>query len=231
MMSRIEISIVAPAYNEGGNIGKFVRECVKVIESLSMECEIVIVDDGSTDDTRMKLTELSKKYPRLRVVVHERNLGYRRSLLDAIENACGSFVLTIDSDLQYDVGMLPRFVEKMGEGYDVVSGVRILKEDSIARKMLSKGFTLLVNILFGSHFRDTNCIYRLFRKEAMKDIVLESEGFTLPTEQLIRWHHANANIGYVEVTQHGRTSGSSSFGLFSQIIAGIMVLFKLRTGY
>lgn len=227
-MTDVELSIVAPAYNEQENIGVFVEDAAKTIGLLNKACEIVVVDDGSRDRTGEILAGLSRRYSQLKVVTHEKNMGYRASMVDGIQFSRGSLIATLDSDLQYDVSELPRFLEKIACGFDAVVGVRSVKEDTLLRRVLSRGLTLYVNILFSADFPDTNCVFRLFKRQAMEHVDLAFDGFLLPTEQLIAWRLRDLKLGYVSVVQHERRRGASSFNAVTQVVKAFFFLLRLK---
>ena len=227
-LSSIEVSVVAPAFNEQENIKVFTESAVNTLNKLGKAFEIVVVDDGSKDETGNMLKKLSQKHSMLLLISHEHNMGYRASMLDGIAAAKGRYVATIDSDLQYDISDISQFLEKIDKGYDVVSGVRTTKKDTLLRRVLSRGFTRCVNLFFSTDFPDTNCVFRLFRREAMEDVYLSYDGFLFPTEQLIAWHLLNLKIGYVPVVQHERMMGASSFNSLIQVSKALFFLLKLK---
>jgi len=125
-----EISIVMPAFNEEANIEKTVRDCFLALERLGVSGEVVVTDDGSIDKTRSIIEGLKNEYPDLSVVIHEKNSGYGESLKDAIFAARGKYIVSIDSDGQFDISEIPVLIKEQNKGYDVVAGYRKKKKDA-----------------------------------------------------------------------------------------------------
>ena len=134
-----EVSIVMPAYNEEKNIEDTIRKCSRVLESEKLNGEIVVVEDGSKDSTKEVLENLKKDIPYLRVIIHETNLGYGKAVSDGIKAARGVYIVTLDSDGQFDINELPLFLEKIKEGYNMVTGYRLRKKDTFTKVLAIGG--------------------------------------------------------------------------------------------
>ena len=204
------LSVAAPCFNEAESIASVVAEWNGVLESLGLESEISLCNDGSTDATAEILEELQKKYPRLRVVSFEKNGGYGRALSAAIRATRGERVVTMDSDGQFDLAdVKPLLAALEQHGYDCVTGFRRKKQDSFFRVIADRGLNLLVRGLFGVRLRDTNCAMKLAKGELLRSLRIEARGYPTPTEMLIRLHAQGCRIGEVGVDHRERFGGAS----------------------
>jgi len=229
MQQRPKISIVAPAYNEEGNIGRFLDDCIFIINKLNLNAEVVIVEDGSKDKTKEIILDKVKKNSKIRIIEHEKNRGYKQSFIDCVQNALGDIIVTIDTDLQYDIKELPKFLEIFkSSNVDAVVGLRTEKKDSLIRKCTSKMFTLVTNIIFLSHFKDTNCIFRVFKKRSLDKIHFEAPTFQLPTEMLVKWKTQKIKMKFVKIKQKEREVGESTFKPGKLLMPTLLFLIKLR---
>ena len=120
----MKISVVTPAYNEAKNIPILLEELHAVLSKISVSYEVVVVDDGSKDETKDVLESLAKDNPRIKIINFQVNCGQTSALSAGIEHATGDVVVTMDSDLENDPNDIPKFLEKIEEGFDVVSGWR-----------------------------------------------------------------------------------------------------------
>ena len=152
---RTKLTVVAPVYNEAAVIEEFVTEVRRHLETLATisACEIVLVDDGSTDGSAAKLDALAARYPQEVKVVHlARNFGHAAAVVAGLDYASGDAVILMDSDLQDDPDAIPRMVEKWREGYRVVYAIRSSREESVSRRFLFTMFYRLLRILSETPF-------------------------------------------------------------------------------
>ena len=142
-------SIAAPAFNEEDNIENTVREWNTFIENNKINAEIVITNDGSKDRTKKILDQLKLEFPNLKIIHFETNVGYGRALLSSIQNSQGKFILTIDSDGQFDISDLNKLIEKQKtEDYDLVTGFRLKKNDSFLKVYADRILNLIIRFFF-----------------------------------------------------------------------------------
>ena len=211
-MARPTLSLVMPAYNEAGNIERAVRAAVAAGAQVGTY-EVVVVDDGSRDATAERLAALEAEMGApLRVVRHERNRGYGAALRSGFAAAEGDLVFYTDSDNQFDLSELASVIPLMQE-WDAVLGYRIDRKDARPRLMTSWVFNRLSCVVFDLRVRDLNCSFKLFRRDVLRALPLESDDFFIDTELVVRLHRAG--FRYVErgVRHFPRLSGHSTVRL------------------
>ncbi len=188
---KTEISIVIPAYNEEPIIENTVRAVTDYFREKELNFEIIVVDDGSKDNTWLKLEKLKIEIPALKIIRHETNLGKGRSVKDGILSAEGELILFTDADLSAPLTNLNRMEEEIKKGYSIVVGSRyvkgaVIKKRPLIRQILGKGFNILLKLLRLTDIKDTQCGFKLFKKEAAKDIFSEAKiyGYAFDVEIL-----------------------------------------------
>ncbi len=204
------ISFVLPAYNEEENIEKAVEAIVKVAESLDLEdWEIVVVNDGSSDDTGRIIDRLHEKNPRVRPIHHEQNLGYADALRTGFKSARCKLIFYTDSDLQFDVREVKNFLPAI-EDYDIVTGFRIYRYDPLSRLVLAWGYNLIARTIFRLKVRDIDCAFKLFRREVFDVIEIRSKKFFVDTEILAKARYHGFRITEIGVRHYPRAGGTST---------------------
>lgn len=225
----IFLSIVAPAYNEEANIETVVHYWQKVLSENKLQGEIVITNDGSSDRTGDILKELKKEYPNLRVVSFKKNGGYGRALSSSIAHAKGQYILTTDSDGQFDVAEYKLLLEKLEKsGYDFITGFRIKKADSFVRVLADRMLNKIVRLFFGTRLTDTNCALKLFKREALQSISIDAKGFPTPTELVLKLEALGYLTTEVGITHQEREGGMSKLKTFSTGINFLKFLLYLK---
>jgi len=173
---KIDISIVIPIYNEEENVSLLYDSITKVMTTVTKEYEIIMVDDGSKDRTLSILRRLQEKDAHLRVIKFRGNFGQSAAMAAGFDAARGEKVVAMDGDLQNDPNDIPRLLEKLAQGYDVVSGWRRNRKDKLLlRKIPSKIANRLICSVTGVPLHDTGCSLKAFRKEIIKKINLYGE--------------------------------------------------------
>lgn len=228
---KARISIVMPAYNEEENIEKTVLECVTALSGLPERGEIVVTDDGSKDSTGKILEGLKSRVPNLKVVTHPRNMGYGAALKSALSASDGEYIVTIDSDGQFNIGELPLFLENSPNGEGVVTGYRKKKNDTAFRVFANKGLNALIAALFGIRLKDINCAFRLYKRDALKRINIESRGYQAPSEIMIKLNNLGFAAREVGVEHYARKGGQSALKPLKTIAetTAFLVYLKLKT--
>jgi dolichol-phosphate mannosyltransferase len=209
MTGEVFLSITAPAYNERENIANMVTCWLDLLKRDSLVGEVVIGEDGSTDGTKAILRELQKEYDNLVVVDHPANRGYGLALSSAIARSRGQFVLTIDSDGQFDAAEYRLLLDELARGYDVVTGYRRGKQDVWLRVFADRVLNLIIRALFRLPLRDTNCALKLFKGDVARRLRVEAQGYPTPTELLVRAHTQGYRIGETGVSHYERAGGQS----------------------
>ena len=171
--ARPALSIVVPAFNEEESLPELLRSIDEAVAALEGGCEILFVDDGSTDGTLERLKAIEQTHPRVRVFSFRRNLGKSVALLCGFQHARGEYILTMDGDLQDDPRNLPRMFEQLHAGADVVSGWRRERRDRAVKIASSFVFNrLMIRLLFGVSFHDMNSGLKLYRAEVARELPL-----------------------------------------------------------
>ncbi|HEV8676650.1 MAG TPA: glycosyltransferase family 2 protein [Methylomirabilota bacterium] len=205
------ITVVVPVYNEQDNVEPLLDTLRDALEGLGRPYELIVVDDGSTDGTAGRLREAAVRLPTLRVVRLRSNFGQSAALAAGFDLARGELVVTLDGDRQNDPADIPRLLEKLKEGYDVVSGWRRQRHDPFwSRRLPSRLANAVISWITGVHLHDYGCGLKLYRREILRDVALYGEMHRfLPA--LARW--VGATVAEVPVTHWPRRSGVSKYGL------------------
>lgn len=204
------LSVVLPAYNEELNIERAVARCLETLPAVAERIEVVVVDDGSRDGTADVVTGLIAAHPdQVRLVRHRRNLGYGCAIANGFNAATGDYLFYTDADNQFDVAELAWFAPLV-EHYDAVVGFRVYRYDTVLRSIVSWCYNRLVNILFRVRVRDVDCAFKLFRREVIEKIDVESSDFFIDTELVARARKWNFRIVEKGVRHYPRTAGETT---------------------
>lgn len=218
--SRPSISAFFPAYNDGGTIGSVVLATLAVLETLTDDYEVIVVQNGSTDFTVEVLDELALQFERLKVVHFKESLGYGGALRVGFATASKELVFYTDGDAQYDPTELKLLVPAMQPGVDVVNGYKISRSDPLHRIIIGRLYHHIVRLMFGFKLRDVDCDFRLMRRSVF-DIIpvsdLESPDGTICLELVKKLQDANFRFVEVPVHHYHRTYGKSQFFNFRRL--------------
>lgn len=207
----MNLSIVIPVYNEENTIKLLCHQVKNVLDRLEESSEIIVIDDGSTDNTYNILREIKEDIKELRIIRLRTNFGQTAALSAGFDNAQGEVIITIDADLQNDPNDIPKLLEKMKEGYDVVSGWRKRRQDPwLTRKIPSYIANRIISWITGVNLHDYGCTLKAYRKEVIKDIELYGQMHRF-IPALAKW--VGGRIGEVSVTHHPRRYGKSKYGI------------------
>jgi glycosyltransferase involved in cell wall biosynthesis len=211
MAKSVEISIVLPIFNEERNLEELHSRITKALVELGREYEIIAVDDGSSDNSFEILKEIHKRDPKLKVIKFRRNFGQTAAMSAGFHHAKGEVIITMDSDLQNDPADIPRLLDKMNEGYDVVSGWRADRKDKfISRRLPSILANKLIAKMTGVKLHDFGCSLKAYRKEVTDNINLYGEMHRF-IPALAKW--VGAEIAEMKVEHHPRKHGKSKYGI------------------
>lgn len=173
---QIGLSLVVPVFNEAGNLPDLYREIAAVCDGLPERSEILFVDDGSRDGSFEALRKIQAADPRVRVIRFRRNFGQTAAMSAGFDHARGDVVVTLDADRQNDPADIPRLLEKLGEGYDIVAGWRKVRKDKfLSRRLPSRLANGLISRLTGVRLHDYGCTLKAFRREVLRQINLYGE--------------------------------------------------------
>ncbi len=220
------ISIIVPVYNESANLPLLIKKTVEALRPTGWKFEIIIIDDGSSDDSATILQEQSRMIPELRAIILRRNFGQSAAMTAGFDHAEGKIVVSMDGDLQNDPADIPLLVEKLEQGFDVVSGWRKERKDRfISRRLPSVIANWIIAKSTGVKLHDYGCSLKAYRSEVAKNLLLYGE---LHRFIPVLASQYGARIAEVEVRHHPRTAGSSKYGIgrtYRVIIDLLLMLF------
>lgn len=222
------LSVFFPVFNEGGNIESLVDKALKVLDNLKLEYEIIIVDDGSKDDTGKILEKLVKENKTIKVYNHPKNLGYGEALKSGFYNAKYDTIVYTDGDGQFDFSEVGKFLEKI-EDYDLLIGYRIKRQDPFFRILFKKGWKLSLFVFFGLTLKDVDCGFKMIKRHVLEKIPhLESQrGAMINAELVIKAKKAGFKIGQVGVNHYPRLSGKPTGANLKVIIESYLDFLRL----
>ena len=223
------ISIVVPAFNEAESLALLMDELRSVASEHSLDLEIVFIDDGSSDATWKTISELAALDKRVRGIRFRRNFGKAAALDAGFRAAMGDFVVTLDADLQDDPREIPRFLEKMQDGLDVVSGWKKVRHDPWGKVVSSRIFNWLTRCTTGVKLHDINCGLKCYRKEVLREVHLYGGMHRfVPVLAASR----GFRIDEIVITHRPRRYGASKYGS-KRILKGLLDLITVLflTGY
>ncbi len=205
------VSAVFPCYNDEHTIGTLVEHVHEALGALVAEVEVVVVNDGSADGSGALLDLLAAERPWLRVVHHERNRGYGQALISGFSAARHDWIFYTDGDAQYDAREAAGLVPLATTDVDIVQGYKIGRGDSWYRKLIGRTYHHVVKLAFGLPVRDTDCDFRLFRRQLFSDRPLESSSGVICVEMMFRFRRAGARFVEAPVHHYERPHGRSQF--------------------
>ncbi|MFH0832248.1 MAG: glycosyltransferase [Candidatus Aenigmatarchaeota archaeon] len=224
------LSIIIPAYNEEDNIKRIGPELIPVLKNLG-KYEIVVIDDGSKDDTVKEVRKLQKKYKNIRLVMHGVNKGLGYAIMTGIENVKGDFTITLDSDFTFHPREIPKLLAQR-DYYDCVIGSHFAKGGKTEnvpffRIILSKVVTFLYSLVLGKKISSVTSVFRLYRTKDLKDLTLTDKGFMINAEILFRLLQRKKSIIEVPVTLSTRIYGKTKINIQREIFNNIKFLMKI----
>ncbi|MDE1925458.1 MAG: bifunctional glycosyltransferase family 2/GtrA family protein [Patescibacteria group bacterium] len=231
MKQPISLSVFFPTYNEEKNIQETVLKTIRVIEDSPYisAYELIIINDGSTDDTQKIADKLARQFPAVRVVNHGANLGYGMALQTGIREARMDYVFFTDADLQFDIGELQNLIVHLPQ-YPVVIGYRAQRKDSLMRLVNAWGWNKLNRLLFGLRVRDIDCAFKVFKRDEVQSLKLKSSGAMISAETLIRLSRKRVPFKEVPVTHAPRAAGSPTGARISVIVRAFNEMIELYRG-
>ncbi len=219
----MEISVVIPVYNEEDNIKPLHKKVSRELGKITDSCEMIFVDDGSSDSTLERLEKVMEKDPKVRVFTFHRNFGKANALCTGFKHVRGKVVFTMDGDLQDDPKEFKRFIKELDKGYDIVSGWKFHRKDSIEKRLPSKIFNFLIRKMTGVKVHDSNCGFKAYRKEVVEMVDVYGE-FHRYIPIIANWR--GFRVGEIKVKHHKRASGSSKYGM-ERLLKGFVDLLTI----
>ncbi len=204
-----------------------VRKTLATLKQVSGDFEVIIVNDGSVDDTGEIADGLAAEIAEVKAVHHPVNLGYGGALQSGFRAATKEFVFYTDGDAQFDIGEMPALLPLMEE-YDIVSCYRLNRQDSMVRKFNAWCWTTLVCILFGMKIKDIDCAFKLFKRKIFDEMEMHSTGALIDAEVLARATRGGWTVTQTGVHHYPRQAGEQSGASVRVILRAFKELFKLR---
>jgi len=228
------LSIVYPAYNEEGIIENVIKDTAKALQNILLNWEIIIVNDGSTDNTLPILENLNKIESRIIPITHLSNKGYASATKTGINSAKGDIIIIIDSDGQQEPKDIPDFISKINSGYDIVVGWKKNRQDSLLRIFLSKVYNFIFRYFFKLPLHDVDCGFRALKKDAAKSIKIQDGSIIVGTQMFVQAKKMNIKITEIPVRHYPRKTGDTIFKLWKmpQMVSSILFeLCKMKIEY
>ncbi|HEX7521382.1 MAG TPA: glycosyltransferase family 2 protein [Acidimicrobiia bacterium] len=205
------ISAFFPCYNDAPSIESVVEAALSAIDRVGVDGDVTVVNDGSTDGSAAVLEKLKVREPRVHVVTHPTNRGYGGALLSGLAAAAKQWVFYTDGDGQFDATELALLVEYAGENVDVVQGYKISRADGPVRRVVGRVYHRFVAFMFGLHIRDTDCDFRLIRRDVLDRVQLTHTTGVICVEMVRKLQDVEARFVEVGVHHYARVHGSSQF--------------------
>jgi glycosyltransferase involved in cell wall biosynthesis len=230
--TRLALSFVIPVLNEVESVGMLYERLCDELERLGQSWEVIFVDDGSRDGTFETLRAIHERDSRVHVIRFRRNFGKTPALVAGFQQARGEIVFTLDADLQDDPAEIGRFLEKLDQGYDLVSGWKYPRLDPWTKTFPSRVFNGMVSATTGVKLHDINCGFKAYRRELLDDIKLYGE---LHRFIPVLAHQRGFRVTEIPVTHHPRQFGKSKFGArrflrgFLDLLMVLFLMTYLRT--
>jgi glycosyltransferase involved in cell wall biosynthesis len=225
------LSYFFPAHNEEANLEPLIEEALSSLPAIAGMFEIVIVDDGSRDATAAIADRLAVEHPGVvRAVHHSTNLGYGAALRSGFQAARHEVVAFTDGDRQFRVADLGRLTARLAEpdAPDVVVGFRIRRADPLVRTLYARAYRLANRLFFGLRVRDVDCACKLFRREALHGLRVESGGAFFSAELLIKLRASGRTVVEIGVPHYPRTAGSATGARPTVVLRAVRDFWLLR---
>lgn len=227
-----DLSLFFPCHNEADNLEALVDDALTALPALAKTYEVILVDDGSSDDSATVAARLAQRHPGVvRLIRHEVNRGYGGALRSGFAEARYGHLAYTDGDRQFRVADLVRLVDRaQATGSPVVIGYRLKRADPPLRLIYAALYRVANRVWFGLSVRDVDCAAKLFRRDALRGISVHSDGAFFSAELLIRLRLAGVNIAEVGVPHYPRTAGSPTGARISVITRAVRDFWSLRIG-
>ncbi|MCK5533695.1 glycosyltransferase family 2 protein [bacterium] len=219
------ISLFFPCYNEEDNIEVTIRKALKVLKSLTDTFEIIVVDDGSRDQTEKIVKRLINEDKRIKLIQHPQNKGYGAVLRTGLKNARYDLICFTDADGQFDFSQIREMLPLIGDA-EVIIGYRRKRKDAFYRLVNAKIYGLVIRLFFGLKVRDVDCGFKLFRKKVIDDIEIEAQGALASAEILVKIKSKGYRIREIGVDHFSRFGGKSTGANLKVIFKAAKELFK-----
>ncbi len=211
------LSAFFPAYNDVNSIGKIIDAMARLLPKVTSDFEVIVVNDGSIDETGDLLRMLAKKYSFLKVIEHSGNRGYGAALITGFANCTKDLIFYTDGDGQYDVEELPQLLAAFGEDVDLVNGYKINRSDPAYRIVAGFIYQHVMRFLFHLSVKDVDCDFRLFRRSMVRRASLSCSSGMICVEMMKKFQNQGCRMVEVPVHHYPRFHGSSEFFTFRHL--------------
>ncbi|MFN0104355.1 MAG: glycosyltransferase family 2 protein [Bryobacteraceae bacterium] len=222
------LSVFFPAYNDAPSLPALINKTFAVLDQSAREFEVIVVNDGSADDTGAVLEALRNVHgPRLRVITHPENRGYGGALRTGFAAAAKEFVFYTDGDGQYDVGELPSLLEAVWPDVGLINGYKTRRRDPLRRVVIGAVYNQFARLLFGVKLRDIDCDFRLIRRSLLERAKLHSSSGAICVELVKMLEASGMRVVEVPVSHYPRRHGRSQFFRVKSLATTFAQLFRL----
>ncbi|MBS1854173.1 MAG: glycosyltransferase family 2 protein [Acidobacteria bacterium] len=222
------LSVFFPAYNDAPSLPELIAKTFAVLRERVEDYEVIVINDGSWDDTAKVLEELRAQYaPHLRVITHETNRGYGGALRSGFAAARKEYVFYTDGDGQYDVSELPLLLERMTPSTGLVNGYKLERHDPLHRVWIGKVYNFCARLLFRIRIRDIDCDFRLISRPLLEKIHLTSTSGTICVELVRKLEISGCGTAEVGVHHYPRMHGRSQFFRIRSLMRTFVELLRL----
>lgn len=223
------ISVVLPAHNEEDVLAETLEKCVAALSEIAPDYEIIVVDDGSSDQTGKIAEEHAAANPHIRVVHNRPQRGYGGALIAGFNAMTKPLAFFMDADGQFDIRDLALLLPLREQGHRAVLGYRLHRQDSPLRKVNAWGWKLLVSTLFDLHVRDVDCAFKLYDASLVRAVDVTAEGAMVNTEMLVKLTRMGVPFVEVPVRHYPRVHGQASGANLRVIVHAFGELFRLHS--
>ena len=221
------VSIFFPCYNDSKSIERLIKTASSVIEKYTSIYEIIVVDDASTDSSRKVLGRLVKKYKKLKLIFHQKNLGYGGALRSGFKAAKYELIFYTDGDGQYDISELPILLSLMSKDVDFINGIKMSRHDPNYRVVIGNLYSFFIRWFFWIPISDIDCDFRLIRKRVIKKLDLKCSSGAICIELVKKAQRAGAKFREVSIHHLERKFGVSQFFRVKRILSTFGEIFSL----
>jgi glycosyltransferase involved in cell wall biosynthesis len=225
-MYAISLSVFFPCYNEEKNLEGLVQETMQVLDNLVQQYEILIINDGSQDNTRLIADGFSEKYNNVRVIHHQKNEGYGAAVISGFNNSTCEWVFFTDGDHQFFINEIELLLAEI-DRYDAIIGFRKKRQDPYHRIIYARMLNMFIRLLFNLKVKDLNCAFKLIKRKVLKNITLQCSAGLINTELLLKLKRSGVSIREIGVSHKPRLFGSQTGGSIKVIRKAFLDLFKL----
>ncbi|HEY7349230.1 MAG TPA: glycosyltransferase family 2 protein [Ktedonobacterales bacterium] len=221
------LSVVLPAWNEEAVIAQTVQAVVQTLSQVAPDYEVLLVDDGSTDQTGAIADALAAKNPRIRVIHNRPNRGYGGALIAGFNAVSKDLTFFMDADGQFDIGDITKLLAHLEEA-DAVLGYREQRQDPLLRIVNAWGWKMLMRLLFGLKVRDVDCAFKLYPTELVRRANVQAQGAMVNTEMLVKLHRLGYRWVEVPIQHYPRQGGKATGANLRVILRAFRELLKLH---